>query len=97
MGFFIDKKNFFWNFVFLKKIHIFVKTVFQNQYILYMINDKKKIRVIDIIDKYEPQVPGSVRPDLKRIREKYIYKDINDSEFANDITFLRQVRDMIKK
>lgn len=59
-----------------------------------MITDINKQRVISYIDKVQPQLNWR---ELKQMREKYIFKDINPSEFKQDLKYLRQVNNIITK
>jgi hypothetical protein len=58
-------------------------------------NERNKQKIINELDRLQnlPELLGV--PDklsLKKLREKYIYKDINDSEIVRDIHFIKNIR-----
>lgn len=61
-----------------------------------MTDEKSKMKVIMTIDKLESEVPRSIVSDLKRMRDKYIFKDINLNELKSDVKYLKSVKDIIK-
>jgi len=51
--------------------------------------DANKQKIIDELDRLQ-----SIKADLslKQMREKYIFKDLNDSEIVRDINFIKSIR-----
>jgi len=50
---------------------------------------ENKQKIINELDRLQ-----SIKPDLslKQMREKYIFKDLNDSEIVRDINFIKNIR-----
>ena len=62
-----------------------------------MKGDKEKLRVIYIIDYASPRLRDSIYGrELKMMRLKYIYKDIGNNEYQNDMEYLKNIIKMIK-
>ncbi len=60
-----------------------------------MIDDKRKLELIDYIDKMYPIFEKTIyRKDLKQMRDRYIFKDINPSEYKNDRRFLKNLTEI---
>ena len=55
---------------------------------------ENKQKIINELDRLQ-----SIKPDLslKQMREKYIFKDLNDSEIIKDINFIKSIRNEIKQ
>lgn len=61
-----------------------------------MVNDKCKLKVIFFIDRWSPIVQNSIYyKELMTLRDKYVYKDIGINEYNKDITYLKNIKDMI--
>lgn len=60
-----------------------------------MIDEKRKLELIDYIDKMYPIFEETIyRKDLKQMRDRYIFKDINPSEYKNDRRFLKNLTEI---
>jgi len=55
-----------------------------------IVNELTKLKVIGIIDQLKPKFTGTIYSgELRAIRNKYIYKDIEKNEFKNDLIKLK--------
>jgi hypothetical protein len=60
-----------------------------------MIDDKRKIELIDYIDKMYPSFENTIySKDLKQMRDRYIFKDINPSEYKMDRRILKNLTEI---
>jgi hypothetical protein len=60
-----------------------------------MIDDRRKLELIDYIDKMSPSFEDTIyRRDLKQMRDRYIFKDINPSEYKKDRRFLKNLTEI---
>jgi len=62
-----------------------------------MIKDELKLKVIWKIDEYMHQFKGTTYfRELNMMRRKYIYTDINGSEFIEDLIKLKNIINILK-
>ena len=60
-----------------------------------MIDDRRKLELIDYIDKMYPSFENTIySKDLKQMRDKYIFKDINPSEYKMDRRILKNLTEI---
>jgi predicted transcriptional regulator len=61
------------------------------------VDEKTKLEVIRMIDRIKSKLVGTIyASELRGIRRKYIYKDISFSEFKNDLSKLKDYKNIIK-
>ena len=62
-----------------------------------MINNTQKQQVIFYINEIEDKFKFSKNyfKELKSLKDKYIFMEVNDSEYYDDLQYLKKVRDII--
>lgn len=63
-----------------------------------VVDDKTKMRVIFTCDNLKKQCVGTIyAQELRSLRTKYIYKDINFSELKRDVQWINNLRNLLKQ
>lgn len=58
-----------------------------------MVNEELKLKMIFMCDKLKKKCPGTIYSnELRALRTKYIYKDINFSEFKRDVEWINNLK-----
>jgi len=62
-----------------------------------MISNTQKQQVIFYINEIEDKFKFSKTyfKELKSLKDKYIFTEVNDSEFEKDVEYLKKIRDII--
>lgn len=63
------------------------------------IKDEIKIEIIDYIDNMEVKYDGYIKEyskELKKFRDKYIYKDIGYNECKNDVETINHIKRQVE-
>lgn len=61
-------------------------------------NEANKLKIIRCIDQLSERIKSKVYlNDLRKLRNKYIYKDISMKEYVEDVKFLKGILDLINE